>query len=382
MIAHRLQTHTVPEPPVRVYRIIALTFLAVTIILLGVVIFTMLKKTEITIVAEEDAKTVNLIVAVEAQKTAEKSIIGIVTSTQFYWSEKYTPTATREVDGTTKGEVIIYNKTNETQPLVATTRLLTTDGKLYRLTNRVIVPANGQTTAAVYADQSGAAFDIGPTQFTIPGLSTEKQKVIYAESTAAFTGGSGKVGIVSEADYKSAQADFAEKTKQSYLNSINSAFPNFDTKITSIPQSNATSSRSIGDEASEFTISGTSTIIVVAYNAADLQAILKNEVEKNVDTASEKVLSIGTEPKVTVASTDLVNNTAQIQVACEAIVTLDANAPLLNKENFLNKQKSEIERYIVALPHVSNMTIDFTPSWISKAPSVADKLKIVVKSVR
>lgn len=382
MIAHRLQTHTVPEPPVRVYRIIALTFLAVTIILLGVVIFTMLKKTEITIVAEEDAKTVNLIVAVEAQKTAEKSIIGIVTSTQFYWSEKYTPTATREVDGTTKGEVIIYNKTNETQPLVATTRLLTTDGKLYRLTNRVIVPANGQTTAAVYADQSGAAFDIGPTQFTIPGLSTEKQKVIYAESTAAFAGGSGKVGIVSEADYKSAQADFAEKTKQSYLNSINSAFPNFDTKITSIPQSNATSSRSIGDEASEFTISGTSTIIVVAYNAADLQAILKNEVEKNVDTASEKVLSIGTEPKVTVASTDLVNNTAQIQVACEAIVTLDANAPLLNKENFLNKQKSEIERYIVALPHVSNMTIDFTPSWISKAPSVADKLKIVVKSVR
>jgi hypothetical protein len=382
MIAHRLQTHTVPEPPVRVYRIIALTFLAVTIILLGVVIFTMLKKTEITIVAEEDAKTVNLIVAVEAQKTAEKSIIGIVTSTQFYWSEKYTPTATREVDGTTKGEVIIYNKTNETQPLVATTRLLTTDGKLYRLTNRVIVPANGQTTAAVYADQSGAAFDIGPTQFTIPGLSTEKQKVIYAESAAAFAGGSGKVGIVSEADYKSAQADFAEKTKQSYLNSINSAFPNFDTKITSIPQSNATSSRSIGDEASEFTISGTSTIIVVAYNAADLQAILKNEVEKNVDTASEKVLSIGTEPKVTVASTDLVNNTAQIQVACEAIVTLDANAPLLNKENFLNKQKSEIERYIVALPHVSNMTIDFTPSWISKAPSVADKLKIVVKSVK
>ena len=107
MIAHRLQTHTVPEPPVRVYRIIALTFLAVTIILLGVVIFTMLKKTEITIIAEEDAKTVNLIVAVEAQKTAEKSIIGIVTSTQFYWSEKYTPTATREVDGTTKGEVII-----------------------------------------------------------------------------------------------------------------------------------------------------------------------------------------------------------------------------------------------------------------------------------
>jgi len=382
MIAHRLQTHTVPEPPVRVYRIIALTFLAVTIILLGVVVFTMLKKTEITIVAEEDAKTVNLIVAVEAQKTAEKSIVGLVTTTQYYWLEKYAPTATRDVEGVTKGTVTIINKTNETQPLVATTRLLTADGKLYRLTNRAVVPANGQTTAEVYADQSGATFDIGPSTFTIPGLSTEKQKYIYAESTMAFAGGSGKIGIVSEADYKTAQADFAEKTKQAYLNSVNASFPNFDTKITSAIQSNVSSSRAIGDEASEFTISGTSTITLVAYNAADLQAILKSEVDKNIDTASEKVLSIGTEPKVAVASTDPVNNTAQIQVACEAVVTLDANAPLLNKENFLNKQKSEIERYIVALPHVSNMTIDFTPSWISKAPSVADKLKIVVKNVK
>ena len=382
MIAHRMQTHTVPEPPVRVYRIIALTFLAVTIILLGVVVFTMLKKTEITIVASEDTKTVNVIVSAAAQTNGDKSIAALVTSTQYYWSERYAPTATRDVDGTSKGTVTIYNKTNETQPLVATTRLLTADGKLYRLTNRTVVPANGQTTAEVYADQSGAAFDIGPSTFTIPGLSTEKQKVIYADSSASFAGGSGKIGIVSESDYKTAQSDYTEKAKQAYLNLVNTSLPGYDTKIASVTQPNATSSKAIGDEASEFIISGTSTITLVAYNAADMQNILKNEVEKNVDTSSEKVLSIGASPKVTVASTDLTNSSAQLQVASEAVVTLDANAPLLNKENFLNKQKSEIERYIVALPHVSNMTIDFTPSWITKAPSVADKLKIVVKNVK
>lgn len=382
MIAQRFQTHMVPEPPVRVYRIIALTFLAVTVILLGVVVFTMLKKTEITIVAKEDTKSVNVIISAETIKKGDRSLTAVVTTTQYFWSEKYSPTATRQVDGTAKGEVIIYNKTNETQPLVKTTRLLTPEGVLFRLSDRVVVPANGQTTAQVYADQSGSAFDIGPAQFTIPGLSADKQKVIYAESKANMAGGSGKVGVVSESDYQSAEADFAEKTKAKFLETFSATYPNFDKKIATITANGATSTRGIGAEASEFTLSGTSSIAIVMYNSGDLDDILKKEISSGVDTASEKILSVGTEPKVVVASADPVAGTAQLQVTAEAIVTLDANAPLLNKENFLNKQKGEIERYIVSLPHVTNMTIKFTPSWVTKAPSVADKLKIVVKNVK
>ncbi len=382
MIAHRMQTHFVPEPPVRVYRIIALTFLFITIVLLGIVVFTMLKKTEITIVAKEDSKSLNLVLTAESQKKGDKSLPAIVTTTHFFWSEKYSPTATREVDGTSKGKVIIYNKLNETQPLVKTTRLLSPDGKLFRLSDRVVVPANGEVTADVYADESGASFDIGPTQFTIPGLSQEKQKFIYAESKQPMAGGSGKVGIVSDADYKSAEGDYTEKAKQAFLKSFSASYPGLDQKVVSISQFGATSSHAIGAEASEFSISGTSTITIVLYNNNDLDEILKKEVGSQIDTAAEKILYIGETPKVSIISAEISNNTAQLQVTTEAIVTLDANAPLLNKDNFLNKQKGEIERYIVSLPHVSGMSIKFTPSWISKTPTVADKIKIVVKNVK
>lgn len=382
MIAHRLQTHTVPEPPVRVYRIIALTFLVVTIALLGIVAFTILKKTEITIIAKEDAKTVNLIITAEAAKKGDKSLPAVVTSSKFYWSEKYTPTATREVDGTSKGEIIIYNKTGEDQPLVKTTRFLTPDGVLFRLSDRVLVPANGQITAAVYADQPGAKSDIGPAKFTIPGLNPEKQKVVYGESVKPMAGGSGKVGVVSENDFKTAEADYAEKAKQAFLKTLTGAPQEYDQKIVSISQSDASSTHPIGAEAGEFTISGSNTIVTVLYSGNNLDEILKKEVSAGIDTASEKILSIGAEPKISVASTDFTSNSAQLTVSTEAIVTLDANAPLLNKENFLNKQKGEIERYIVTLPHVTGMEIKFTPSWINKTPSVVDKLKIVVKNVK
>jgi len=83
-----------------------------------------------------------------------------------------------------------------------------------------------------------------------------------------------------------------------------------------------------------------------------------------------------------VANVDSINKSAQLSVTSDVLVTLDVNSPLLAKENFLNKNKSEIERYVVSLPHVTGMDIKFTPSWVTKTPSNPDKLKVVVKSTK
>ena len=382
MITRRLSTRLIPPPPIRLYRTVALTFLFITIILLGFVIFAMLKKTEIIIMAREDAKSVKTIITAELEKQGAKSISAIVTSTQFYWSEKYTPTAVKNVPSTSKGKAIIYNKTNEDQTLVKTTRLLTPTGVLFRLSDKVTVPANGQITTDVYADKSGAVSDIGPSQFTIPGLSTDKQKLIYAESKTAMSGGSGTTKVVSESDLKAAEMDFAEKTKQAFLDQFKATAANFDQKIVSITAQHIAPSAKIGQETNEFTISGTSTLTVVFYSQQELIDTLNKEIGSNIDNGSEKILSLNGEPQISVESVDFTTASARLAVTAQALVTLDANAPLLAKENFLNKNKSELERYIVGLPHVISMNIKFTPSWITKTPGVPDKIKVIVKSVK
>ncbi|PIT88398.1 MAG: hypothetical protein COU29_01250 [Candidatus Magasanikbacteria bacterium CG10_big_fil_rev_8_21_14_0_10_36_32] len=388
MITRRLSTRPIPPPPVRLYRTVALTFLFITIVLLGFVIFAMLKKTEIIIMAREDTKSVKTIITAEQQKQGVKSINSIVTSTQFYWLEKYTPTAVKNVPSTSKGQVIIYNKTNENQILVKTTRLLTPNNVLFRLSDRVIIPANGQLTADVYADKSGSTSDIGPSQFTIPGLSTEKQKLIYAESKTAMVGGSGTTKVVSESDLKAAEMDFMEKTKQAFLdkfvssNNSKTTSADFDQKIVNVTSQHISPSAKIGQETNEFTISGTSTLTVVFYNRQELIETLNKEIGSNIDNGSEKILSLNGEPQISIESVDLSNANARLSVTAQALVTLDANAPLLSKENFLNKNKSELERYIVGLPHVISMNIKFTPSWITKTPGVPDKIKVIVKNVK
>ncbi|MEK7213402.1 MAG: hypothetical protein AAB678_03135 [Patescibacteria group bacterium] len=381
MITHRLSTKTTPAPPVKFYRTVALSFLVITIILLGVVIFITSKKASITIVAKEDAKPLTLTVSVGPTQAGANSVTGVVTSTVFKWSEKYSPSGNKVVTNTATGEALIYNKSNLDQTLVKTTRLLTPSGLLFRLSEKVIVPANGKITVGIYADQPGAAGEIGPSQFTVPGLSAEKQKVVYGESTKPTVGGTRKIGILSEEDIKAAKVDYTEKVKQAWATEANKIMGSGQ-KITAIADQNVTVNKQAGDEVTEFTLNGNNTIVAVAYNQEELTALFNKELTDKIDPSAEKVLSAKKEPTVSLVSYDLNRGTAQLSAIEEITVTLDANAEKLAVTNFLGKSKDEIERYVLGLNHVTGVEVKFSPAWMLSAPTVPDRIKIIVKNIQ
>lgn len=379
MIAHRLQTPP-PEsqPSVRFYRTIAVSFLVVTLLLLIFVIFTTTKKATITVLAKKDSKNVSLNVNL-ANTASPDAVAGGVTTTVFYWTEKYSPTGNKTMDSIATGEVTLINNTDAPQTLVKTTRLLSTTNVLFRLTDKVTIPANGQINAKVYADVAGAASEIAAARFTIPGLTEDKQKVIYAESKTAMTGGVKKIGVLSNEDVASAKSNYSEKAKQAYLNA-NSAFYTGRTPIVTVTGEPSLTGK-IGEETSEFSLSGTSTVVAVWYNENELENLLNKEVTSKIDPGIEKVLSLSGTPSVAIGSYDLKAGTAQLSVNQNVLVTVDANADKLAVTNFLGKSKDEIQRYVLGLSHVSGVEVDFSPSWMMSAPSVADKIGVVVKNV-
>ncbi len=85
-----------------------------------------------------------------------------------------------------QGKVRITNTDSVPLTLVKTTRLLTSDGKLYRLAQTVIVPAQGQIIADAYADQNGSLYAIGPSTFSVPGLPASLQSYVAVSSESAF----------------------------------------------------------------------------------------------------------------------------------------------------------------------------------------------------
>jgi uncharacterized protein with FMN-binding domain len=86
-----------------------------------------------------------------------------------------------------QGQVSIMNNSNNSIQLVKTTRLLTSDGKIFRLSENVSVPAGSHAAAFIYADKNGSAYAIGPSRFSFPGLSDALQTIVYAVSDATLT---------------------------------------------------------------------------------------------------------------------------------------------------------------------------------------------------
>ena len=132
--------------------------------------------------------------------------------------------------GYARGVVTIYNfYSEEEQPLVATTRLLTPDGKLFRLEESVVVPGftkdekgnvvPGKVEARVKADKPGSQYNLSAgTAFTIPGFQgSPKYQKFTAENTKPFVGGSdeseGTVTVVSREDIQKAE----EEVRQLFL---------------------------------------------------------------------------------------------------------------------------------------------------------------------
>jgi hypothetical protein len=132
-----------------------------------------------------------------------------------------------------RGTITIYNEySSASQPLVATTRFLSSEGKLFRLVSGTVIPGMtkvgtemkpGAVEAEVVADEAGDSFNISAATFTIPGFQgsgNEKYSKFYAKSFSAMTGGgSGETvaNAVTEQDINSAK----EKVLTEFNASIN-----------------------------------------------------------------------------------------------------------------------------------------------------------------
>ncbi|PIU99311.1 hypothetical protein COS59_00465, partial [Candidatus Wolfebacteria bacterium CG03_land_8_20_14_0_80_36_15] len=110
-------------------------------------------------------------------------------------------TGKKNVERKARGEVTIYNTySSDDQPLIANTRLLTPDGKVFRLEKLIVVPGakiiegkivSSSVKTSVVADKAGQEYNIGPvSHFTIPGFQgSEKYQSFYAKSDTPMTGG-------------------------------------------------------------------------------------------------------------------------------------------------------------------------------------------------
>lgn len=111
------------------------------------------------------------------------------------------PEGTKRAERKAAGTIVVYNNfSSAPQRLIKNTRFETSEGKIYRIPESIVVPGQkkvdgknipGSIETQVFADQSGAEYNIQLSDFTVPGFksSPERYAGFYARSKTPMAGG-------------------------------------------------------------------------------------------------------------------------------------------------------------------------------------------------
>lgn len=290
----------------------------------------------------------------------------------------------QEVPAQAEGKVTIYNNWSQVQPLAATTRLLSEEGVLFRTKERVDVPAKNSIEVEVYADEEGAKGNIGPTKFTIPGLSSQMQELVWGESSQAMTGGTKQVNQITQSLVLEHQNKLAEQIKQNALEELIDEAKAVNENYSLSPDRieyevlERKVEPPLGSEAELFTLSLNLKLIAVAFSENDLQTIAQRKLEENLESGFA-VSSDNFELNYTLENFNLKDKKADFKVQVQGESLIKLSNPIFNRKNLTNKDRQQITAYLLDFEGIKDVEVKFSPFWVFRAPKLEDHIEIRLK---
>jgi hypothetical protein len=295
------------------------------------------------------------------------------------------------------GTITIYNEFGpDSQPLVATTRFESEDGKIFRLKKGITVPGTtkvgdeikpGVIEAEVEADKAGPEYDIGPSKFTIPGFKSSgtKYEKIYGKSTKAMTGGgssSSDTKALTQEDVDSAKSTVVSEVKEAAKNKLKQevgAGMIFLDDAASFDEATFKLSNSPGDVVENFELRAEVKVTAVIFSEADMKNIMAKIITKsgdlkvNIDGSSMLVEYKAVRPDVQMGKLIV-----SVSASNKPVVNLDEKKI---KKDLLGKNNKAIEEYFKNYPDVIKIDVNYWPSFLNqRIPFWEKRVEIEVRN--
>ena len=315
------------------------------------------------------------------------------------------------------GTVTIYNELTTDQALKPNTRFITEEGIVFRTESWINVPKSktengitqiGTAEAVLRADPSdeagrviGSRWNVPiDTIFSIPGLKFNRDKV-YAKAKTVFAGGTDpKIHVITEAEIQKFRGIMHEqisrvaRTKlQSWIETSNTnggeqyALLMWDSVVFSGETIVINGGKKVGDLADEVELKWTIHVTALVYNQRETINYLTTIFREKLLYGTDKELGIHED---TLRLTNVVSRTendSTIKATMEMNATLTYD--LENASNELTRRMKVIiawlseEEAITRLInewHVREVSIRFSPFWMSHVSSNMDNIEFIIKN--
>ncbi len=377
-----------PTRPINIYRKIAVSFIILTLILVAVVVYFSVVSVKIVIIPNKERTTTSFIVSVKDESntnpTQGLSVKGIIEGVPVHINDTFKTEGKEVKDTEISGFVTIYNKHTSDQPLIKTTRLLTEDGRLYRLKQTVRVTAGSQVeNVAVYADKDDQSMEIAEdkVKMTIPGLWAGLQDKIYAESAGPIKLQELGDTMISAGDLQKAKDNLKTKLleKVSKLADVKK-YKGKDTVIYDISEDKIKfeTTAKAGDKVENFTMSASVDAVIVAFDAEDIKSISQIKAEEALPDDKQLESFDRDNFEYSVDRYDIEAKVADLKVEAIAQMILKGGTDIIKPEKLVGLDREQLDDYLSSLREIAGFEVKFTPSWLNKVPSLVDHVKIEI----
>lgn len=367
------------------YRNLIIGFAVLALILVIIILYFALAQATIYITPRYQRQKVGFAVQVVDKNTGGANnitagrIIGATEETTVEATEQFPATNYQITENKAGGEITIINNYNKNQPLVATTRFLTPDGKLYRLEKGVTVPANGKITAIVSADQEGAEYEIGSTKLTIPGLWEGLRDKIYAETSG--------LNRQLRTKYAVTQKNIDEAANNLKLKLIDQAKEKLQQNLEPKPTLSSNDliaeiikysvSEKAESPAANFTISMTLGVTAIIFDQGELKRISYQNLP---DIYKQSGVMVKIEPdSFNYAITLLDKNSEDLIAQIKGEYGISVSTTQIDKAAIASLNKNEAEKHIMSLGNIEKVEIKL-PFWTNYLPALADNINIIINN--
>ncbi|MEK7579098.1 MAG: hypothetical protein AAB460_01015 [Patescibacteria group bacterium] len=309
-----------------------------------------------------------------------------------------TATGEERVERAATGRIAVFNDFDEeVQRLIKNTRFETTDGLIFRIPESITVPgkhkdANGKVVPGlietnVFADTAGDEYNIGLSDFTIPGLKENNDPrfdSFYGRSKTPMTGGfAGIVKTASAADTEAAQVALEGELKTALLTKAAATLPE---GFTLVPESAIYAFEPLpnkeGDSANTVAIRVQGTLTALAIETDKIaEEVARTRI---TDYAGEEVTFVDADT-LSVSIPDV--NDLNIETATSVPLRITGPATLVWKvdtealtKDLLGKRRSFTPTVFSAYPGILRADVVVQPFWKRSLPDEASDITVRVAS--
>lgn len=297
----------------------------------------------------------------------------------------------RDVKEKAQGLMRVYNAySSAPQTLVAATRFVSENGKLFRTKETIVVRgaevdggkiAPSFTEVNVVASEAGEEYNIGPSTFSIPGFKgTDKYLGFYGKSVSNMEGGRiGRVKTVTEEDYAKTKVELVRSLENRVEEDLTVAIPEGFFIIPGarhVADVVISSTGEPGDIVGEFRMSGSVLSKAFAARRNDVERLLEQDFVEKFPGKKR----IPREDGVTyqVRKLDFEGGVFEIYVSLSEKASEVINETLVRAE-IRGKDEGKVRAFLSSHPNIKEARVTFWPFWVSKIPDDIGKLEIIIE---